>query len=180
MRRLLQQDIPDELAEHIDDSGLAIVQYGDGSEEVVWVSKGASVPRRMRHQQGIIRLGALAIVVAFLLGLGLGLLAGDALGAERCHTKACAHRVWIKHRERFVAPHRAWLRQTGECETGDLRDPWHAATGNGYYGRFQFAIATWRAAGGRGRPDHASHLEQEYRAARLMVTDGAHHWPVCG
>src|SRR3954468_268086 len=123
MRRLVQRPVPPELADDVA-SDLAIVEHPDGSEEVVWISRGANLPRRMRHQQGVIRLGALAIVVAFLLGLALGLFAGSALGAEGCHSRACTMRVEVR-------PYRAWLHHVGECETGDYRHPYRVATGNG-------------------------------------------------
>lgn len=177
MRRLVQQPIPPELLDDVDDSGLAVVEHEDGSEEVVWISRGANLPRRLRHQQGVYRLGALAIIVAFLAGLVLGLFAGSALGAEGCQTRECRMRVEVR-------PYRPWLHRVGECETGDYAHPYRVATGNGYFGRYQFSAATWRAAGGRGLPHHASPLEQDYRAVRWRKTIGNPHstagWPVCG
>ena len=42
-----------------------------------------------------------------------------------------------------------------ECESNGN---WSINTGNGYYGGLQFALGSWRAAGGSGYPHHASPL----------------------
>jgi hypothetical protein len=57
---------------------------------------------------------------------------------------------------------------------------WRANTGNGYFGGFQFAAATWRRVGGKpdpafthpGIPFSASPQEQLYRAWVLWSHDG--------
>jgi len=50
-------------------------------------------------------------------------------------------------------------------------------TGNGYYGAYQFDIATWHAAGGTGNPATASPAEQDAAFARWWP---GHHgaWPL--
>src|SRR5438067_700704 len=45
-------------------------------------------------------------------------------------------------------------------------------TGNGYYGAYQFDLATWQSVGGQGRPDQASNREQDYRALYLYRMRG--------
>lgn len=61
---------------------------------------------------------------------------------------------------------------------------WNANTGNGFYGGMQFALGTWYAVGGVGRPDLATPREQLYRAWRLWRVAGWTPWPntrrLCG
>jgi hypothetical protein len=53
-------------------------------------------------------------------------------------------------------------------------------TGNGFYGKYQFALSTWNAVGGSGNPAQASEAEQDRRAEMLYARAGASPWPVCG
>jgi hypothetical protein len=53
-------------------------------------------------------------------------------------------------------------------------------TGNGYYGAYQFTLATWRSVGGDGYPHQASLLEQTRRADALRIRSGLGQWPHCG
>jgi lysozyme family protein len=69
------------------------------------------------------------------------------------------------------------LERIADCESGG--DP-TMNTGNGYYGKYQFSRATWRAVGGRGNPARASETEQDRRALRLYRREGTKPWPVCG
>ena len=69
------------------------------------------------------------------------------------------------------------LERIAECESGG--DP-TMNTGNGYFGKYQFSRATWRAVGGRGNPARASEAEQDRRALRLYRREGTKPWPVCG
>lgn len=52
-------------------------------------------------------------------------------------------------------------------------------TGNGYYGAYQFSLATWQWVGGEGYPHMASPEEQDARAWQLLTRYGPHHWPKC-
>lgn len=90
------------------------------------------------------------------------------------HIRVCGHRC---KQHKAVRPYRAWIARTAACESGGR---WHIATGNGFYGGLQFTLPSWRAVGGRGMPHHASRLEQEFRAVRLLHIQGAGAWPVCG
>ncbi len=56
----------------------------------------------------------------------------------------------------------------------------HAATGNGFYGKYQFTLSTWQSVGGSGNPAAAGEAEQDKRAALLYAREGASPWPVCG
>jgi peptidoglycan hydrolase-like protein with peptidoglycan-binding domain len=71
----------------------------------------------------------------------------------------------------------AVLERIAQCESGG--DP-TTDTGNGYYGKYQFSLATWRRMGGSGNPAQASEAEQDRIAARLYAQEGAAPWPVCG
>ncbi|CAA9395408.1 MAG: Cell wall-binding protein [uncultured Nocardioides sp.] len=50
----------------------------------------------------------------------------------------------------------------------------------GYYGLYQFNVATWRSVGGSGMPHHASAGEQTFRAKLLYKSRGRSPWPHCG
>ena len=50
----------------------------------------------------------------------------------------------------------------------------------GYYGLYQFNVATWRSVGGTGMPHHASAAEQTRRAQILYSRRGRSPWPHCG
>ncbi|MFD7441013.1 ubiquitin-like domain-containing protein [Streptomyces sp. NPDC059909] len=65
-----------------------------------------------------------------------------------------------------------------QCESGGRP---HAVDPSGTYGGlYQFDTGTWRALGGKGRPQDASPAEQTYRAKKLYVQRGASPWPHCG
>jgi peptidoglycan hydrolase-like protein with peptidoglycan-binding domain len=71
----------------------------------------------------------------------------------------------------------ATLERIAQCESGG--DP-TTDTGNGYYGKYQFSLATWHRMGGSGNPARASEALQDQLAAKLYAQDGAAPWPVCG
>jgi len=87
-----------------------------------------------------------------------------------------AHR-WPIVFHRFPEWAQNWARSTGACESGN--DP-AKETGNGFVGAFQFLPSTWYAAGGQGWPSAHSWAYQAVIAVRLMLREGAGHWPVCG
>jgi hypothetical protein len=78
---------------------------------------------------------------------------------------------------RTARPYRGWLARTRWCES---RGDYSIATGNGFFGAYQFTRSSWRAVGGRGLPHHAERLEQDYRAVLLLRRQGRGAWPVCG
>ena len=69
------------------------------------------------------------------------------------------------------------LERIAQCESGG--DP-TTDTGNGYYGKYQFSLSTWRRMGGTGNPAQASEALQDQLAARLYAQEGTAPWPVCG
>jgi uncharacterized protein YabE (DUF348 family) len=64
-----------------------------------------------------------------------------------------------------------------DCESGGNPKAVNAA---GYYGLYQFSLATWHAQGGSGNPIDASSGEQTKRAQILYGKTGASSWPSCG
>jgi hypothetical protein len=114
---------------------------------------------------------------------------------DRCHwakrpanardiaTKITRHRVQIRA---FNAARRAQRGGAGgilaairACESGG---DYGAATGNGFYGAYQFTVGTWHAYGGSGMPHTASPGEQDRVAMRLYRAVGTHtsaSWPNC-
>jgi len=63
-----------------------------------------------------------------------------------------------------------------QCESGG--NP-ATNTGNGYYGLYQFSLATWQTVGGSGLPSDASAAEQTQRAQILQARAGWGQWPAC-
>ena len=63
-----------------------------------------------------------------------------------------------------------------QCESNGN---WSINTGNGYYGGLQFALRSWRAAGGTGYPHHHSREEQIRVAENLLRMQGFGAWPTC-
>ncbi|MGI8845902.1 MAG: transglycosylase family protein [Thermoleophilaceae bacterium] len=73
----------------------------------------------------------------------------------------------------------AVLERIARCESGgDLT----VVSRNGrYFGKYQFAKATWKAQGGEGSdPSAASEAEQDRVALKLYKAEGTRPWPVCG
>ena len=85
--------------------------------------------------------------------------------------------AWRIRFHRLPAWAQSWAWSTGACESGN--NP-ATATGNSYYGAFQFLPSTWWAAGGTGLPNQHSWHYQAVIAVRWMLRAGASQWPVCG
>ena len=66
----------------------------------------------------------------------------------------------------------AWSRLRN-CESSN---DYSINTGNGYYGAYQFNLATWRSVGGRGYPNYATRAEQDARALILYRERGWQPW----
>jgi len=82
----------------------------------------------------------------------------------------------IAHQRRAATASPA-LEAIAACESGGNPG---TNTGNGFYGKYQFTLATWQSVGGRGNPAAASEAEQNQRAEILYAREGASPWPVCG
>ncbi len=69
----------------------------------------------------------------------------------------------------------AWA-ELRQCESGGN---YAENTGNGYYGAYQFALATWNGLGFSGLPSQASPATQDAAAAELQARSGWGQWPAC-
>jgi len=67
----------------------------------------------------------------------------------------------------------AGLRQ---CESGGN---YAENTGNGYYGAYQFSLATWHGLGFPGLPSSAPPAVQDRAAQQLQARSGWGQWPSC-
>lgn len=71
-------------------------------------------------------------------------------------------------------------RALADCESNN--NP-KAVNPAGYYGLYQFSMATWTSVGGKGKPSDASAAEQTYRAQLLYNKVNGRwqgQWPHCG
>ena len=62
------------------------------------------------------------------------------------------------------------------CESGGN---YHANTGNGYYGAYQFDQRTWHGLGYSGLPSNAAPGTQDAAAHKLQAQRGWRTWPAC-
>ncbi len=62
-----------------------------------------------------------------------------------------------------------------QCESGMT----NAATGNGYWGYFQFSLSTWWSIGETGYPTDYDYAHQRAAAERLQARSGWSQWPFC-
>jgi hypothetical protein len=63
-----------------------------------------------------------------------------------------------------------------QCESGGN---YAENTGNGFYGAYQFAQATWTGLGYPGRPDLEPPAMQDQAAQKLQAQQGWAPWPTC-
>lgn len=99
-----------------------------------------------------------------------------------CKSKTCKARVAKKQikkqRLAYIAGYQGWLAKVRDCES---TNNYRAISASGKYrGAYQFDFQTWASVGGSGDPAAASPLEQDYRAVKLLKSQGASPWPVCG
>ena len=120
---------------------------------------------------------ARVLAAAFLLLMVLMVLAAARGEARGCKSRVCKARVWHRHQRAIVAPYAVILARIRACES---RGRYGIATGNGFFGAYQFDVRTWLSVGGRGLPSQWGRLEQDYRAALLYRRSGPGPWPVCG
>lgn len=73
----------------------------------------------------------------------------------------------------FADPSSSDWNSIRQCESSN---DYSMNNGNGYYGAYQFDLATWKSVGGTGRPDQASKTEQDYRALYLYRMRGWSPW----
>ena len=68
-----------------------------------------------------------------------------------------------------------WL-ELRSCESSDN---YADATGNGFYGAYQFSASTWRSLGYSGLPSQAPASQQDEAARELEARNGWGQWPQC-
>jgi hypothetical protein len=147
-----------------------------------------------RHLQGLssVRKQVVHIsytrIVAGACALAFWLLAqADAAKAHvpGCHSRACDQRIHEKRRAHWKRTHiweyrfhhlttweRRWTRCISFHESGNRA----VARESGHYGYFQWAMATWHAAGGAGNPELHSWHEQAVRAVHWAHRAGSSQW----
>jgi transglycosylase-like protein len=102
---------------------------------------------------------------------------GRSPAALRKRIDGLEDRIAARRREAAAPAASPVLEGIAQCESGG--DP-TTDTGNGFYGKYQFTLATWASVGGSGNPAQASEAEQDRRAAALYAQAGPSPWPVCG
>jgi soluble lytic murein transglycosylase-like protein len=120
----------------------------------------------------------LALTLTAMLST-LAPLGGGTAAAATSHTLVAARHkagVTLSHVRTSRTDRLNW-RALARCEAGG--NP-RAANPAGYYGLYQFSVATWRGVGGHGYPNHASRSEQTSRAKQLFQRAGSSPWPTCG
>jgi soluble lytic murein transglycosylase-like protein len=131
------------------------------------------------------RTGAGALALTLALTLTAVLAALPQLGGGTAAAATSATKVIARHSAGATFSHvrasrradRLNWRALARCEAGG--NP-RAANPAGYYGLYQFTVATWRGVGGHGYPHRASRAEQTMRAKKLFQRAGSSPWPTCG
>lgn len=100
----------------------------------------------------------------------------DFIEQREAAAAAAAERADRARARSAVPTERAW-RRLRWCES---RGRYGIASGNGFFGAYQFDLTTWRGVGGSGLPSDASPSEQDARALALWRLRGSQPWPVCG
>lgn len=126
------------------------------------------------------RITIIAVLSTVVAMTGTAEAKSDPCNSRACHVRV-AHKQAKKKKVQATAPFRGWLLKVRMCESGGR---YGLATGNGFFGAYQFTLRTWWGAGGRGMPHLNAPLEQDYRAVKWRLRIGNPHtragWPVCG
>lgn len=72
-----------------------------------------------------------------------------------------------------------WAGTLHQIRTCESSGNYHISTGNGYYGAYQFAAATWHNLGYHGLPNQAASVVQDAAAAKLLTRSGTSSWGAC-
>ena len=110
-------------------------------------------------------------------------------GKQLCVTRHCKQKQWLLHHprprlgtfERLRLRIPTWFLQgisrLGECENSGS---YATVRFNGFYGRYQFDLKTWRSLGYHNDPASATPAQQDWAAWRLYQDRGTQPWPECG
>ncbi|MFZ0664591.1 MAG: transglycosylase family protein [Acidimicrobiales bacterium] len=101
--------------------------------------------------------------------------AAQQRAAEEAQAQAAAAARARAAQQTQSVPGGVWA-ELRDCESGG---DWAADTGNGYYGAYQFALATWQGLGFSGLPSEASPAVQTQAAEELQARSGWDQWPAC-
>ncbi|HEV7888767.1 MAG TPA: transglycosylase family protein [Acidimicrobiales bacterium] len=120
-----------------------------------------------------------ASVAAILLSSGIVVadIAATAEPAAAATTPTRRRRVKARRARRPQAPPTAEnFARLRDCESGGN---YSIATGNGFFGAYQFSPLTWRGLGYLGLPHQAEAAVQDEAASRLWAQRGWQPWPGC-
>lgn len=123
---------------------------------------------RFQRTNGLVADGIAGPQTLAALGISAGQAETQALAARSSSTSSSSS---------SSSDTSALLARIAECESGG--DPTMVSSNGVYRGKYQFAVATWKAVGGTGDPAAASEAEQDKRAAVLLQKQGPSAWPVC-
>jgi hypothetical protein len=132
------------------------------------VAAGLPVPAPVL---GGVAAGALGAAGSVLLPATAYAAGGDTV---RPHRDAALVQVPVG--APYAAPTDGELSRLRGCEAGGS---YGIATGNGFYGAYQFDLGTWRGLGLGGYPHQASPDLQDAAAAALEQSRGWRPWPAC-
>lgn len=105
----------------------------------------------------------------------------DARTQAGCRSHRCRHKVYWDRKYRELSPGaKRWLTLTGNCETRGHRRYFASYRVDGYHdGRYQFLPSTARSAGFTRLVWRVYFREQDVRAWRWRLREGAGQWPNC-
>jgi hypothetical protein len=127
---------------------------------------------RFQRANGLVADGIAGPQTLAALGIAAGARETQALAARSASTTSTSTSTTSGSTSTS-----ALLQRIAECESGG--DPTMVSSNGVYRGKYQFAVATWRAVGGSGDPAAAPEAEQDRRAAMLLRVQGPSAWPVC-
>jgi len=132
---------------------------------------------RFQRANGLVADGIAGPQTLAALGIAEGRAESAALASRSAARSGAAAPAPVPAEAATTSAPSALLARIAECESGG--DPTLVSSDGVYRGKYQFAVATWKAVGGKGDPAAASEAEQDKRAAILMRKQGPSAWPVC-
>jgi Transglycosylase-like domain len=107
----------------------------------------------------------------------LGLPSSTAKSSKTSDSKASDSKAAVEAKETSAnSSLDAAFAALRKCESGGN---YKTATGNGYYGAYQFDPGTWRTLGYSGLPSDAAPEVQDEAARKLQAKSGWGQWPAC-